>query len=41
MHHGLTDEEWKVIEVLSPVPALTGRPPADPRKMLNAMIMAE
>jgi transposase len=38
MRHGLTDEEWNVIEDLFPSPASTGRPPADPRKMLNAMI---
>lgn len=38
MRHGLTDEQWKVIEDLFPKPAWTGRPPADPRQMLDAIL---
>jgi transposase len=38
MRHGLTDEQWDSIAELFPEPAATGRPPADPRKMLEAMI---
>lgn len=38
MRHGLTDEQWKVIEDLLPKPAWTGRPPADPRQMLDAIL---
>lgn len=38
MRHGLTDEQWNVIEDIFPEPAETGRPPANPRKMLEAMI---
>jgi len=34
MRHGLTDEQWHVIEDLFPEPAMTGRPPANPRQML-------
>jgi hypothetical protein len=26
MHHGLSDEQWKVVEDLFPKPAWTGRP---------------
>ena len=28
--HGLTDEQWALIEDLFPEPAATGRPPRDP-----------
>ena len=38
MRHRLSDEQWRVIEDLFPKPAPTGRPPADPRKMLEAML---
>ena len=38
MRHGLTDEQWGFIEELFPEPAATGRPPADPRKMLDAIL---
>lgn len=38
MRHGLSDEQWNAIEDIFPEPAATGRPPANPRKMLEAMI---
>lgn len=38
MRHGLTDKQWQAIEDLFPEPAATGRPPANPRQMLEAMI---
>jgi len=38
MRHGLSNEARNAIEDLFPEPAPTGRPPADPRKMLLAMI---
>ncbi len=34
----LTDEEWELIEPLLPPPAPTGRPRADDRKTLNAIL---
>jgi transposase len=38
MRHILTDEQWEFIEDLFPEPAATGRPPADPRKMFDAIL---
>ena len=38
MRHELTDEQWASIEDLFPEPASTGRPPSDPRTVLNGMI---
>lgn len=38
MRHSLTDEQWEFIEDLFPEPAATGRPPADPRKMFDAIL---
>lgn len=38
MRHGLTDEQWNVIKDLFPEPSWTGRPPADPRQMLDAIL---
>jgi transposase len=38
MRHGLTDEQWEFIEDIFPEPAPTGRPPADPRKMFDAVL---
>jgi len=34
----LPDEEWKVIEPHLPPPAPTGRPRADDRKTINAIL---
>lgn len=41
MRHGLTDEQWSVIEDLFPESAWTGPPPADPRKMLDAILWVD
>lgn len=38
MRHGLTDQQWNFIEDLFPKPATIGRPPADPRKMFEAIL---
>ena len=34
----LTDEEWNVISDLFPLPAATGRPPRDPRQVMNGIL---
>ena len=36
--HRLTDEQWKLIEGFFPKPAVTGRPPADPRQMVDGIL---
>lgn len=36
--HRLTDSDWKLIEGLFPEPAATGRPPADPRQMMDGVL---
>lgn len=36
--HRLTDEQWAVIADLFPRAAGTGRPPADPRRMMDAIL---
>ena len=36
--HELTDEQWQCVEHLFGKPARTGRPPADRRQMINAML---
>lgn len=36
--HELTDDQWECVEHLFDKPAQTGRPPADRRHMLNAML---
>lgn len=37
--HELTDEQWNVIHpILPPHKGKTGRPPSDPRKMLNGIL---
>jgi len=36
--HELTDEQWERIEHHFPEPPATGRPPSDPRRMLNAIL---
>ena len=36
--HRITDEQWKLIEGIFPEPAATGRPPADPRKMVDGIL---
>ena len=38
IRYGLTGAEWNLIEDLFPATAPTGRPPTDPRTMLNAMV---
>ena len=40
MHrHQLTDEQWTIVESLIPAKhAATGRPPADPRVMLDGVM---
>lgn len=35
--HGITDQQWELIEDLFPKPASTGRPPADPRLMIDGI----
>ena len=35
--HGLSEEEWLVIEDCFPEPKPTGRPPMDPRKVMNGI----
>jgi putative transposase len=34
----LSDEEWALLEPLLPAPAPTGRPPTDPREVVNAIL---
>ena len=36
--HRLTDEQWQMLEPLIPKAKRTGRPPREPREMLEAMI---
>lgn len=36
--HGLTDEQWKLIEEVFPAPALTGRPPTDRRLIVDGIL---
>jgi transposase len=37
--HELTDEQWKLVHpILPPHTARTGRPPSDPRQMLNGIL---
>ena len=36
--HGLTDEQWVVIEPLVPKPKRMGRPPRDAREMMDALM---
>ena len=38
MRHSLTDAQWDFIKDIFPEPAATGRPPAAPRKMLDAIL---
>ncbi len=35
--HRVTDEQWSFIKDLFPEPAATGRPPADPRHMIDGI----
>jgi len=36
--HALTDDEWDCIKDIFPAPAKTGRPPSDPRRMVNGIL---
>lgn len=36
--HRLTDDHWEAIEDLFPKPATTGRPPRNPREMVDAIL---
>ena len=36
--HRLPDKQWKLIEKIFPEPAATGRPRADPRKMVDGIL---
>jgi len=36
--HGLTDDQWAVIEPLVPKPNHMGRPPRDAREMMDALM---
>ena len=36
--HALTDDEWDCIKDVFPAPAKTGRPPSDPRRMVNGIL---
>ena len=36
--HRLTDRQWNLIKDLFPAPASTGRPPADPRQMIDGIL---
>lgn len=38
MRHSLTDEQRDFIQDVFPEPLVTGRPPADPRKMFDAIL---
>ena len=38
MRHGLSDEQWEFIKDLFPEPKPMGRPPADPRKVFDAIL---
>jgi len=36
--HRLTDKQWQLMAGMFPEPAATGRPPADPRKMVDGIL---
>lgn len=36
--HELTDDQWECIQHCFKKPAKTGRPPADPRRIMNAIL---
>ena len=36
--HGLTDDQWDLIADVFPPPARTGRPPRDPREMVDGIL---
>jgi transposase len=38
LRHRLTDEQWKLIADLFPPPKRTGRPPSDPRDMIDGIL---
>lgn len=38
LRHRLTDEQWDRIADLFPVPKRTGRPPSDPREMMDGIL---
>jgi transposase len=38
VRHRLTDDQWDCISDLFPAPAKTGRPPRDPREMVDAIL---
>jgi len=38
LRHQLTDEQWDLIADLFPPPKRTGRPPSDPRKMVEGAL---
>lgn len=40
LRHRLTDEQWELIEDLFPEPKPTGRPPSNPRDMLDGILWA-
>ena len=37
VRHKISDERWELIRGFFPKPAATGRPPADPRKIMNGI----
>jgi transposase len=37
LRHCLTDDEWELIQGVFPLPAETGRPPVDRRKVVNGI----
>jgi len=38
IRHRLTDDQWELIEDIFPSPAGTGRPPADPRDVMDGIL---
>lgn len=36
--HRLTDQQWELIKDIFPLPAATGRPPVNPREMIDAIL---
>ena len=38
LRHRLTDEQWELIADLFPSPKRTGRPPSDPRQMMDGAL---
>ena len=38
LRHRLTDEQWNLIADLFPPPKRTGRPPKDPRRMMDGVL---